>query len=133
MRLRYFIHFHSAKNIYKSLLIQRIFFAEKFQDTQRIFLCLSTDLYIQPFCWNWHITYKLYWIKISSIIPTDSTLVLHESTCLFIFNQTACNIIECKKTTTHIQHLQLLYRGYMALLPLIYPQRDLRISVFYNS
>lgn len=26
MRLRYFIHFHSAKNIHKSLLIQRIKF-----------------------------------------------------------------------------------------------------------
>lgn len=29
MRLRYFIHFHSAKNIHKSLLIERIFFCRK--------------------------------------------------------------------------------------------------------
>lgn len=109
------------------------FFAEKNQDTQRIFLCLSTDLYIQPFCWNLHIIYELYWIKNSPIIQTDSTLVLHKSTCLLIFNQTACNIIECKKNQQKIYNsLQLLYRGYMALLPLVYPQRDLRISVFYN-
>lgn len=40
------------------------FLQKKFQDTQRMFLCLSTDLYIQPFCWNLHITYKLYWIEI---------------------------------------------------------------------
>lgn len=133
MRIRYFIHFHSAKNIHKShLLIKRIFFCGKNQDTQRIYLCLSTDLYIQPFCWNLHIIYELYWIKNSPIIQTDSTLVLHKSTCLLIFNQTACNIIECKKNQQKIYNsLQLLYRGYMAL-PLIYPQRDLRISVFYN-
>lgn len=135
MRLRYFIHFHSAKNIHKShLLIKRIFFGgKKSRYSKNI---LSTDLYIQPFCWNLHIMYELYWIKNSPIIQTDSTLVLHKSTCLLFFNQTACNIMECKKKNNNKKQLynslQLLYRGYMALLPLVYPQRDLRISVFYN-
>lgn len=76
------------------------FLQKNFKILKEYFLCLSTDLYIQPICWNWHITYKLYWIKNSSIIPTDFTLILHKSTCLLFFNQTASNIMECNKKNT---------------------------------
>lgn len=46
MRLRYFIHFHSAKNIFKSLLIQRIFFAEKISRYSKNIFYVCRQIYI---------------------------------------------------------------------------------------